>query len=327
MRSDWENDDGLGVDEEMASNGRRNWLIGLALSCAVIGSWGLNSLLDGYYVSTTVKDLILPTLVVWGIFTLLTSRSRATVGHWILVPLSLVGIFAAGVLCTMVANALLSLNGEEEHPSQFHSKLQKDVAATILRNRVGVKSYSFDTTTTATGDEGKVERVIRRYLNATIAERMRCNDTLEEIQWEGLLSAQRIALDPKLVQSRMIADSARSISQRTFAHLRKMNKQLREEVAHLDIDEVYRASILRQIDSLIGRTGTSDLIDLDEKIFEQTIAVLDLLDRTQGYWRVEGKTMFFDREKDRLRYVAARETLDSLTEAARTIREEAQARF
>lgn len=288
---------GQNTDNNATAGDNRAWLISLVLVC-------LGVLAYGYLYSTNaISDFAflfgynLPIgLIIWGVFQAAFGRKHGN---------QKAGLAFVVIFGSLIASGLIGYSQRKSAATQMATEVQKDFATMIssgndpqgLPQRI---ERQIDTTPTAKGEFGEMERFMKTFMNQITSQRNDYLLELDAIGWGKILDPERVRADSTLVESKITVKRAKDIVAKYRSMTYGLLENARQDIGNLTISESSRRDMLNGFQE--GMVSTKAQIDgawdMEAQAISEFGKMFALLSARNGAWVVQGGQILFANGSD-----------------------------
>jgi len=227
-------------------------------------------------------------LILWAIFEVAVGRKLGAKKGM----LAFVAILAA-----LTAGGIFGAWHQEQSALQASAEIKKAYAPFLesLDNSQSAGSRRVDGPVTADGAFGKLEGLIKTFVNQMLTERQSYLAEMTAIGWPHVLDNNRIAGDPKLVESERIVQKAGDLVRKHGASTAALYPKMRKTIEDMSVTPALKSEMLRGFDHGAGQSvpQLQEYWDLEADIVSQVNTIFELLAARNGGWEVrDGKLLF-----------------------------------
>jgi hypothetical protein len=262
--------------------------IWVAVVCAGVFAYNVLRSDVGAGTSYAIGEGIGGGLVLWVIFHFAIAKRRG----WEFSGAALGFILAAAAVGSAVN---VKAKENREQMAAMRDSMRKEIDAVARSVQEAKPTARIDTTPTAGGEVGEMERFGRTFLSRMAELRNDYLRQLDSIGWDGILDAKRIAADKGLVHSRQMVGKARAL---VASYKEKALATI--ESARADIDKLpvsdearrgFRKGFEKSLETSRGRLV--EQLTLEAGIVDEVGKLFDLLAAKSGTWAVRGGQLVF----------------------------------
>ncbi len=270
------------------------WKIILTIIC-------LGILLYGYFYSTnTSQDLAhllgynLPSAVlIWVVFYISVTRKKGT---------RVSGLSFILIFISLTASSLIGYSQQKKEAKVALSEIQREYSdlneSTTSSQGISKRiDRPIDTTPKAGGDFGKIERLVKEFMDEMRLQRNDYLLELEAIGWSSILNANRIKDDKTFIESSVIIEKAKTVVNKYKEQSNILLERTKENIRSSNIREDFRKQMLSGFEK--GMIGAKVNIDqiwvLELKVVNEFEKIVNLLSAKKEAWVIKkGQILFYD---------------------------------
>lgn len=184
-----------------------------------------------------------------------------------------------------------------------------------------------DTKVSAGGELGKIEQLIKTYMNGLVALQNDYMLELEAIGWNQILEPQRLKKPRGFSESELIVKRTKEIIAKYMTRTNELIRTTRERIQNLDISQSSKKAMLEGFDSGLGKAKPQleSLWKLEQRSVEEVEALLIFLQNRNENWAGEDGQFVFDYERDLENFNAHMRVVDEIIDEQEKIRMESRA--
>lgn len=155
-------------------------------------------------------------------------------------------------------------------------------------------------TSSATGEAGKIDVLLKTVLNRAISQRREYMLELEAIGWPNILDGSRLKNDSTFAQSRTMVQQAKDIVAKYRSRTDTLYAQMRRDIETSGMGTELRRATLAVFDQRLsqGISQAAELWSLEEQVIGHIENGLNLLAARHGGWTLQEGQVTFHRQKD-----------------------------
>lgn len=236
-----------------------------------------------------LANAIIVCLVVFVVLYFLIVRRRAPERG----PLYFLILFAFAVLAPAGVIELLHLATTRE-AAQYRVAVA-DLTQTFsgLTNR---RTGADQLTLRAQGEAGDLERVLKKFAVTAADAARKYRDTLAALDYPAFMTPSRLAADPGLVGTRTKIKTARAALNAYRIQYDASLANLQTDIETVGSHDAWKEGALTAVTQ--GRANSRELFDCRDDIFVELEAMVDLLARREGHWKVDDQRILFTSRRD-----------------------------
>ena len=258
--------------------------LGLLIYCYRYAAGSVSGLAFGFGRNAVIG------LALWGLFHLAVGRTRPGSGQYSVLAIA----------CAILVGGVTGDFAHKEEARRMAGNLKKEYAAMTdaLNDAQGMPQRierKMDTTPTASGELGEIERFIKNLLNRMAALRNDYLAELDAIGWGRILDPERIKNDGSLEESKAIIRKGKAVVEKYRNLTHAAIDEARNDVAKLKLDDAARGQLLAGFEK--GAANARTRIDAIWGLEADTVAEFEnifvLLEARRNAWAIrDGKIMF-----------------------------------
>lgn len=206
------------------------------------------------------------------------------------------------ILTALTAGGIIGAWQQEQSALQASADIKKTYAPLLksLDNPQSAESLSANGTITADGAFGKLEGLTKSFVNQMLAERQNYLAEMTAIGWPSVLDTNRIAGDPKLIESGRIVHKADGLVRKYRASTAALYPKMRKTIEDMSATPELKSEMLRGFDRGAGQSlpQLQEYWSLEADTVSQVNAIFDLLASRKGRWEVQGGKLLFANQAD-----------------------------
>ena len=273
------------------------WMVALGIVCLGIVAYGYK-----YSQNTTGNFAFLfgenlgIGFFIWGIFHTALGRKQSKMK-------AALSFFL--ILGSLMVSSLIGYSQQKLATTQAITEIQKDYSA-ITSSATDAQGLpqriekQLDTTPTAKGEFGEMERFMKTLMNQMASQR---NDYLLEIDaigWGKILDPERLKEDRTLVESKIMIRKAKDIVGKYRARTYTLLENARKDIGSLNVSESSRREMANGFDTGMAKSRAQiDAIwNLEAKTISEFENIVTLLSARRGAWTVQNGQILFTSDDD-----------------------------
>lgn len=156
-----------------------------------------------------------------------------------------------------------------------------------------------DTTSTAKGELGEMDKFLRQLMAQTVAQRNEYFSELDALGWNQVLAGDRVKRDAGMQQSRQIMVAARGLVDKYEGKSKALLEGIPAAIQALAISDSTRRDMLGGFErsAAASRAQLVELWTLERQALSEIDAALQVLDASRGRWSVEGGNFMFAEQR------------------------------
>ena len=267
------------------------WMLSLAVLCIAILAHGLfgGAEASDNFAYLFGYNLPIAAVLAGGLHLFFRKREPAKTG-WLGFILVFVSLVAASVLAASQQRTQLR---------RVSSDIQQSLAA-ATQPQGNASTNVAPVTSSATGEVGKMEVVLKTMVNRMTAQRREYELELEAVGWSKVLDGERLKDDPTLSQSRVMLKQANDIVARYQSRTDSVYAQIRRDIENSDLTVSSKTSMIAGFDKTAeqGKAQAKELWSLETQVLHKIESVFDLLSARRGSWQIQDGRVMFQRQAD-----------------------------
>jgi hypothetical protein len=172
--------------------------------------------------------------------------------------------------------------------AQMSAMFERDMRALVEASRSSGVAKELPEGEVRGGDLGKIEKLLRDYINQAIRAGNEYQETFEHSGFNRILDPQRLAQDSTLAESRTILKRVRETMSTFQQQLDGLPESLRKDAERLDVSPRFKREFLAGYQRGLeeGNTRSVKLVALQREALGEYEQIIDLLEQTKGSWMI-----------------------------------------
>jgi hypothetical protein len=156
-----------------------------------------------------------------------------------------------------------------------------------------------DTTSSAKGELGEMDKFMRQLMAQTVAQRNEYFSELDALGWNQVLDGSRIKRDTDLRQTRQILVAARGLVDKYEGKSKALLEGIPDAIRALKLSNSSRQDMLSGYErsAATSRAQLTELWGLERQALSEIEGAVQVLDGSRGRWSVQGGNFVFTEQR------------------------------